>query len=51
MVWYRQQSFLDKGLEQAFQTYKDNIEREIDELATVQAALNQECPQKDELVP
>jgi hypothetical protein len=48
--WFqRLDNFLDKGLEQAFQTYKDNIEREIAELATVQAALGQDFPQKDEL--
>jgi hypothetical protein len=48
--WFqRLNNFLDKGLEQAFQTYKGNIEREIAELATVQAALGQEFQQKDEL--
>jgi hypothetical protein len=41
--------FLDKGLEQSFQTYKGNIELEIEELATVQTTLRQEFPQKDEL--
>jgi hypothetical protein len=45
----RLDNFLDKGLEQSFQTYKGNLEREIAELATVQAALGQEFQQKDEL--
>jgi DUF1680 family protein len=36
-------------LEQSFQTYKGNLQREIEELATVQAALGQDFPQKDEL--
>jgi DUF1680 family protein len=42
-------NFLDKGLELSFQTYKTNIEREIAEMATVQAALGQDFPQKGEL--
>jgi hypothetical protein len=34
--WFqRLDNFLDKGLEQTFQTYNGNIEREIEELATV----------------
>jgi hypothetical protein len=49
--WFqRLDNFLDKGLERAFQTYKANGEREIAELATVQAALGQDFQQKDELV-
>jgi hypothetical protein len=48
--WFqRLDNFLDKGLEREFQTYKGNVEREIAELATVQAALGQEFQQKDEL--
>jgi N12 class adenine-specific DNA methylase len=48
--WFqRMDNFLDKGLEQAFQTHKGKIEREIAELATVQAALGQDFAQKDEL--
>ena len=49
--WFqRLDNFLDKGLEREFQTYKGNVEREIAELATVQAALGQEFQQKDDLV-
>jgi hypothetical protein len=48
--WFqRMDNFLDKGLEQSFQTYRGNIEREIAELATVRAALGQDFSQKDEL--
>ena len=48
--WFqRLDNFLDTGLEKAFQTYKGNVEREIAELATVQGALGQGFPQKDEL--
>jgi len=48
--WFqRLDNFLDKGLEQAFQTYKGNVEREITEQATVHAALGQDFQQKDEL--
>jgi hypothetical protein len=48
--WFqRLDNFLDKGLEQSFQTCKSDIEREIAELATVQAALGQDFAQKDEL--
>jgi hypothetical protein len=39
----------EKRLEQAFQSYKGDKEREIAELATVQAALEQDFSQKDEL--
>ncbi|MDR2821021.1 MAG: DEAD/DEAH box helicase family protein [Desulfovibrio sp.] len=45
----RLDNFLDKGLEQAFETYKTNVSRELAELETVKAALGQEFPQKDEL--
>ncbi len=48
--WFqRLDNFLDKGLEQSFQTYKGNVEREIAELATVRAALGQDFAQKDDL--
>ena len=48
--WFqRLDNFLDKGLEQAFQAHKANVEREIAELATVHAALGQDFAQKDEL--
>jgi hypothetical protein len=48
--WFqRLDNFLDKGLEQGFQTYKGNIEREIAELATVQSAFGHDFAQKDEL--
>jgi len=48
--WFqRLDNFLDKGLEQAFQTCKGNVEREIGELATVHAALGQDFAQKGEL--
>jgi hypothetical protein len=48
--WFqRLDNFLDKGLEQGYQIYKGNVEREISELATVQAALGQDFPQKAEL--
>ena len=49
--WFqRLGNFLDKGLEQAFQTYKGNVEKEIAEVATVQAALGQGFPQQGELM-
>ena len=48
--WFqRLDNFLDKGLEQGFLNIKANIEREIAEMATVQGALGQDFPQKDEL--
>ena len=48
--WFqRMDNFLDRGLEQAFQSYKGNVEREIAELATVQTALGQDFAQKDDL--
>jgi hypothetical protein len=48
--WFqRMDNFLDKGLEQAFQVYKGNVEREIAELATVKSALGQKFAQKGEL--
>jgi hypothetical protein len=48
--WFqRMDNFLDKGLDQSFQTYKGNVEQEIAELATVKSALGQEFGQKDEL--
>ena len=48
--WFqRMDNFLDKGLEQSFQAYKANVEREIAEQATVHAALGQDFTQKDEL--
>jgi hypothetical protein len=48
--WFqRLDNFLDKGLEQGFMNIKANIEREIAEMATVQAALGQDFPQKGEL--
>ena len=45
----RLDNFLDKGLSQAFQTYQTNVRREIAEIDTVNAALGQEFPQKEEL--
>jgi len=48
--WFqRLDNFLDKGLELDFMNTKANIKREIAEMATVQAALGQNFPQKDEL--
>jgi hypothetical protein len=48
--WFqRLDNFLDKGLAQAFETYKSNAERELAELETVQAALGQDFQQKDDL--
>jgi len=48
--WFqRLDNFLEKGLEQGFLNIKANIEREIAEMATVQAALGQGFPQKGEL--
>ena len=48
--WFqRMDNFLDKGLEQSFQTHKSNVEQEIAELATVKSALGQEFTQKGEL--
>ena len=48
--WFqRLDNFLEKGLEQVFLNIKANIEREIAEMATVQAALGQDFSQKDEL--
>jgi len=48
--WFqRLDNFLEKGLEQGFTNIKANIEREIAEMATVQAALGQDFSQKDEL--
>ena len=45
----RLDNFLDKGLAQSFQTYQTNVRREIAEIDTVNAALGQEFPQKEEL--
>jgi hypothetical protein len=45
----RMDNFLEKGLEQAFQTYKANAGSELVELETVKAVIGQEFPQKDEL--
>ena len=48
--WFqRLDNFLEKGLEQGFFNIKANIQREIAEMATVQAALGQDFSQKDEL--
>ncbi|MDR2572932.1 MAG: SLOG family protein [Desulfovibrio sp.] len=46
----RMDNFLEKGLAQAFETYKANTRLELAELETVKAALGQEFPQKDDLV-
>jgi hypothetical protein len=48
-LFQRMDNFLDKGLEQAFQTYKTNTSRELAELETVKTAMGQEFSQKDEL--
>ncbi len=48
-MFQRLDNFLDKGLEQAFQTYQSNVRQEMAEMDTVKAALGQEFPQKDEL--
>lgn len=48
-LFQRMDNFLEKGLEQAFQTFKANTEIELAEIKTVQAALEQEFPQKAEL--
>ena len=48
-MFQRLDNFLDKGIEQAFQTYQGNVRQEMAELDTVKAALGQEFPQKDEL--
>ncbi|MDR2744703.1 MAG: DEAD/DEAH box helicase family protein [Desulfovibrio sp.] len=45
----RLDNFFDKGMEQAFQTYKGNVERELAEMETVKTALGQDFPQKDDL--
>ena len=48
-MFQRLDNFLEKGLEQAFQTYQTNVRQEIAEMDTVKAALGQEFPQQDEL--
>lgn len=49
-MFQRLGNFLDKGnVEQAFQTYQGNVRQEMAELDTVNAALGQDFPQKDEL--
>ncbi|SCM69906.1 conserved hypothetical protein [uncultured Desulfovibrio sp.] len=48
-MFQRLDNFLDKGLEQAHQTYQTNVRQEMAELATVKAALGQEFPQQGEL--
>ena len=48
-MFQRLDNFLDKGLEQAFQTYQTSVRQEIAEMDTVKAALGQEFPQQGEL--
>ena len=48
-MFQRLDNFLEKGIEQAFQTYQANVRQEMAEMDTVKAALGQEFPQKDEL--
>jgi N12 class adenine-specific DNA methylase len=48
-MFQRLDNFLEKGLDQSFQTYQGNVRQEMAELATVKAALGQEFPQQDEL--
>lgn len=48
-MFQRLDNFLEKGLEQAFQTYQTNVRQEMAELDTVKAALGHEFPQQGEL--
>ena len=48
-MFQRLDNFLEKGLEQAHQTYQTNVRQEMAELDTVKAALGQEFPQQGEL--
>lgn len=48
-MFQRLDNFLEKGIEQVFQTYQANVRQEMAEMDTVKAALGQEFPQKDEL--
>jgi len=48
-MFQRLDNFLEKGLEQAFQTYQTNVRQEMAEMDTVKAALGQEFPQQNEL--
>lgn len=48
-LFQRLDNFLEKGLEQAFQTYQTSVRQEMAELDTVKAALGQEFPHQGEL--
>lgn len=48
-MFQRLDNFLEKGLEQAFQTYQTSVRQEMAEMDTVKAALGQEFPQQGEL--
>ncbi|MDD2966309.1 MAG: hypothetical protein PHN64_02280 [Desulfovibrionaceae bacterium] len=48
-MFQRLDNFLEKGLEQAFQTYQTSVRQEMAEMDTVKAALGQAFPQQGEL--
>ena len=48
-MFQRLDNFLETGLEKSFNTQRISAEREIAEIDTVNAALGQEFPQKEEL--
>jgi len=48
-MFQRLDNFLEKGIEQTFQTYQTNVRQEMAELDTVKAALGHEFPQQGEL--
>ena len=48
-MFQRLDNFLEKGLEQAFQTYQTSVRQEMAEMDTVKAALGQEFSQQGEL--
>ncbi len=47
-MFQRLDNFLETGLEKSFNTQRISAEREIAEIDTVNAALGQEFPQKEE---
>ena len=48
-MFQRIDNFLEKGINELYQTYQHNVRQEIAEMETVKKALGQDFPQKDEL--
>ena len=48
-MFQRIDNFLEKGINELYQTYQHNVRQEIAEMETVKKALGQDFPQQDEL--